>query len=80
MSSQLNVWDVQSQELRCTFAHPLIDEHQIWTLEFSPDGKLLLSEADIWPSARLWDVEQSKAIEAFPGDDMDSKGGFSPCG
>ena len=77
---QLNVWDVHSQELRCTFAHPLIDEHQIWTLEFSPDGKLLLSEADIWPSARLWDVEQSKAIEAFPGDDMDSKGGFSPCG
>lgn len=76
---RLNVWDVHSQELRCTFAHPLTDEHQLWTLEFSPDGKLLLSEADIWPSARLWDVEQSKAIEAFPGDDMDSKGGFSPC-
>lgn len=76
----LTIWNVHSQDIRCTFAHPLIDEHQIWTLAFSPDGRLLLSEADIWPSARLWDVEQGKAINAFPGNQIDSKGGFSPCG
>ena len=76
----LTIWNVRSQDIQCTFAHPLIDEHQIWTLAFSPDGRLLLSEADIWPSARLWDVEQGKAINAFPDNQIDSKGGFSPCG
>ncbi len=79
----LTVWDVQSQDIRCQFAHPreyLIDEHQIRTLAYSPDGRILLSEADIWPSARLWDVEHGEAVDAFPGNEMDGTGGFSPCG
>ena len=63
------------------------------TLEFSPDGKLLLSETDHWPSARLWDVERNEEIREFPSDEIggisDEIGGimglwdykgFSPCG
>jgi len=80
------VWDVQSGDERCKFKHLLIESSpnnppcRIEILEFSPDGKFLLSEENIWPSARLWNVEQGEEICEFPGDKVENVGGFSPCG
>ena len=79
------VWDVQSGDAQCQFKHPLIapsrnHTSRIEMLEFSPDGKFLLSEENVWPSARLWDVERGEEIREFPGDKVENVGGFSPCG
>ena len=79
------VWDVQNGDAQCQFKHPLIapsrnHTSRIEMLEFSPDGKFLLSEENVWPSARLWDVERGEEIREFPGDKVENVGGFSPCG
>ncbi|MDE0314072.1 MAG: hypothetical protein OXM61_04150 [Candidatus Poribacteria bacterium] len=79
------VWDVLSGNEQCKLIHPLIEfspnnpPSRIEMLEFSPDGKFLISEENTWPSARLWNVEQGEEICEFPGDKVQNVGGFSPC-
>ena len=78
------MWDVQSRTERCKIKHPLKnlphDKNRITLLEFSSDGRFLLSEELCKPSARLWDVERGEEICEFPGDKVGNVGGFSPCG
>ena len=78
------VWNAQSGHEQCKLKHQLKylphDQSRITLLEFSPDGRFLLSEENTWPSARLWDVELGKEIYEFPGDKVENVGGFSPCG
>ena len=83
----LIVWDLGSMEKICQFTHrhERFPDAEMATLEFSPDGKLLISETDHCPSARLWDVERDEEIREFPSDEIggimglwDNRG-FSPC-
>ena len=84
----LIAWDIQTMDELCQFTHlhePFPDAEPA-TLEFSPDGQLLLSETDHWPSARLWDVENREEVREFPSGEIggimglwDCRG-FSPCG
>ena len=84
----LIAWDIQTIDKLCQFTH--IEERfpnaKPATLEFSPDGQLLLSETNHWPSARLWDVENGEEVREFPSGEIggimglwDCRG-FSPCG
>ena len=82
------VWNLESMEKICQFTHlhERFPDAEMATLEFSPDGKLLLSETDHCPSVRLWDVEDDEEIREFPSDEIggimglwDNRG-FSPCG
>ena len=84
----LVVWELESMEKICQFTHlhERFPDAEMATLEFSPDGKLLLSETDHCPSVRLWDVEDDEEIREFPSDEIggimglwDNRG-FSPCG
>ncbi|MYC74676.1 WD40 repeat domain-containing protein [Candidatus Poribacteria bacterium] len=84
----LIVWNLETMEKICQFTHlhERFPDAEMATLEFSPDGKLLLSETDHRPSVRLWDVERGEEIREFPGDEIggimglwDNRG-FSPCG
>ena len=56
----LIVWNLETMEKICQFTHlhERFPDAEMATLEFSSDGKLLLSETDHRPSVRLWDVEQ----------------------
>lgn len=80
----LIVWDVRSGDKLHVFRHPLQtptdDSDQVWKLMFSPDGKLLISDAQYGPNARLWDVERGEEIQEFPRDEFRDIGTFSPCG
>ena len=84
----LIAWDIQTMDELCQFTH--IEERfpdaEPATLEFSPDGQLLLSETDHSPTARLWDVENGEEVREFPSGEIggimglwDCRG-FSPCG
>ena len=84
----LIVWELRSMEKICQFTHlhERFPDAEMATLEFSPDGKLLISETDHCPSVRLWDVEHGEEIREFPSDEIggimglwDNRG-FSPCG
>ena len=84
----LIVWNLESMEeiYQFTHIHKRFPDAEMATLEFSPDGKLLLSETDHRPSVRLWDVEHGEEIREFPSDEIggimglwDNRG-FSPCG
>ena len=84
----LIVWNLETMEKICQFTHrhERFPDAEMATLEFSPDGKLLLSETDHRPSVRLWDMEQGEEIREFPGDEIggimglwDNRG-LSPCG
>lgn len=78
------VWNTQSGHEQCKLKHQLKylphDQSRITLLEFSPDGRFLLSEEFTKPSARLWDVEQGEEIYEFSGNKVENVGGFSPCG
>ena len=78
------VWNTQSGHERCKLKHQLRylphDQSRITLLEFSPDGRFLLSQEFCGKSARLWNVEQGEEIHEFPGDKFGNVGGFSPCG
>ena len=78
------VWNAQSGHEQCKLKHQLKylphDKSRITLLEFSPDGRFLLSEEFAKPSARLWDVERGEEIHEFPSDKVGNVGGFSPCG
>ena len=84
----LIVWNLESMEKICQFTHlhERFPDAEMATLEFSPDGKLLLSETDHCPSVRLWDVEHGEEIREFPSDEIGGimglwdNQGFSPCG
>ncbi len=80
----LIVWDVQSGNKLHAFRHPLQtptdDSDQVWKLMFSPDGKLLISDAQYGPNVRLWDVERGEEIHEFPSNEFGDIGTFSPCG
>ena len=84
----LIVWNLETMEKICQFTHlhERFPDAEMATLEFSPDGKLLLSETDHRPSVRLWDVERGEEIREFPGDEIGGimglwdNQGFSPCG
>ena len=82
------VWNLESMKKVCQFTHlhERFPDAEMATLEFSPDGKLLISETDHCPSVRLWDVEHGEEIREFPSDEIggimglwDNRG-FSPCG
>ena len=84
----LVVWslDTMEKDYQFTHLHKHFPDAEMATLEFSPDGKLLLSETDHCPSVRLWDMEHGEEIREFPGDEIggilglwDNRG-FSPCG
>ena len=84
----LIAWDIQTMDELCQFTHlhERFPDAEPAALEFNPDGKLLLSEMDHWPSARLWDVENGKEVREFPSGEIggimglwDCRG-FSPCG
>ena len=81
---RLIIWDVQSGDKLHEFRHPLQastnDNDQVWKLIFSPDGVLLISDAEYGPNARLWDVERGEEIQEFPRDEFGDVGTFSPCG
>ena len=83
----LIVWNLETMEQICQFTHlhERFPDAEMATLEFSPDGKLLLSETDHCPSVRLWDVEHGEEVREFPNDEIggimglwDNRG-FSPC-
>ncbi len=78
------VWNTQSGHEQCRLKHQLKDlphdQSRITLLEFSPDGRFLLSQEFCGKSARLWDVEKGEEIQEFPGDKVGNVGGFSPCG
>ena len=78
------VWNAQSGHEQCKLKHQLKylphDKSRITLLEFSPDGRLLLSQEFCGKSARLWNIEHGEEIHEFPGDKVGSVGGFSPCG
>ena len=78
------VWNAQSGHEQCKLKHQLKylphDQSRITLLEFSPDGRFLLSQEFCGKSARLWDVEHGEEIHEFPGDKVGNVGGFSPCG
>ena len=78
------VWNTQSGREQCKLKHQLKylphDQSRITLLEFSPDGRFLLSQEFCGMSARLWDVEHCEEIHEFPGDKIGDVGGFSPCG
>ena len=78
------IWNTQSGHEQCKLKHqlkyPPNDQSRITLLEFSPDGRFLLSEEFTKPSARLWDVEQGEEIYEFSGNKVENVGGFSPCG
>lgn len=80
----LIVWDVQSGDKLHAFRHPLQtptdDSDQVWKLMFSPDGRLLISDARYGPNVRLWDVERGEEIQEFPSDEFWDIEMFSPCG
>ena len=80
----LIIWDVQSGDKLHEFRHPLQtptdDSDQVWKLMFSPDGRLLMSDAEYGPNVRLWDVERGEEIQDFPSDEFGNIGTFSPCG
>ena len=84
----LIVWDIQTMDELCQFTHlheRFLDAEPA-TLEFSPDGQLLLSETDHQPSTRLWNMENGEEVREFPSGEIggimglwDCRG-FSPCG
>ncbi len=78
------VWNAQTEHEQCKLKHQLKylphDQSRITLLEFSPDGRFLLSQEFCGKSARLWDVEHGEEIHEFPGDKVGNVGGFSPCG
>lgn len=84
----LIAWDIQTMDELCQFTHlhEGFPDAEPAALEFSPDGKLLLSETDHWPSARLWDVENGEEVREFPSGEIGGIMGlwdcrsFSPCG
>ena len=74
----IQVWDVQNGEQLYELAHPLEpsddnnDEDEgdyVSELEFSQDGKLLVSESKA-RNVRLWDMELGENIESFPSDEI----------
>ena len=84
----LMAWDIQTMDELCQFTHlhECFPDAEPATLEFSPDGQLLLSETDHQPSTRLWDVENGEEVREFPSGEIggimglwDCRG-FSPCG
>jgi len=80
----LIVWDVQSGDKLHEFRHPLQtptdDSDQVQKLMFSPDGRLLISDAAYGPNVRLWDVARGEEIQEFPSDEFWDIEMFSPCG
>ena len=80
----LIVWDMRSGDRLHAFRHPLQtptdDSDQVGKLMFSPDGKLLISDAQYGPNVRLWDVERGEEIQEFPSDEFWDIEMFSPCG
>ena len=75
------IWDVKSRDKLHEFRHPLQtstdDTDEVWKLIFSPNGRLLISDAAYGPNARLWDVERGEEIHEFPRDEFSDIGTFS---
>ena len=74
--SPLYVWNTETGETLRTLPHELSDRDFITDLDFSPDGKRLVSISDPGPVSRLWDIESGEAIEGFPANRAFA---FSPC-
>lgn len=74
--SPLYVWNTETRETLRTLPHELSDGDFITDLEFSPNGKLLVSISDRGPVSQLWDIESGETIEGFP---KNRAFAFSPC-
>jgi WD40 repeat protein len=62
-NSTLYIWDLQAD----TLLHTLADAGKglpIYTLDFTLDGKRLISQAHLFPSARVWDIARGKERSA----------------
>ena len=76
--SPFHVWNTETSETLLTLPHKLPDPEDVITyVEFSPDGKWLVSISDCGPVSRLWDIESGETIEAFP--EKNRAFAFSPC-
>ena len=75
----LIAWDIETMDKLCQFTHVHegFPDREPATLEFNPNGKLLLSEMDYYPSARLWDAENGEEIREFPSGEI---GALWDCG
>ncbi|HHP7244506.1 MAG TPA: hypothetical protein ACFE0H_07455 [Elainellaceae cyanobacterium] len=76
VNHEIHIWHVAEGKplLRCR-----IDEGWIWSVAFSPDGKLLASSAN--RTVKLWDVHTGLCLHPFPGySDRVFSVAFSPDG
>ena len=76
LSGNVFLWDAACQELYATLTG---HTELVLLLAFSPDGKYLASTCKQTVGFRLWDIERTAELQAFPGDDIETLA-FSPCG
>ncbi len=53
------LWDVVTGQLKATLGH----NGTVWSIDFSPDGKLIATAADNDHSVKVWDVATGKLLD-----------------
>jgi len=64
--SKLKLWSVQTGEL-LQILNSTTEEHAIWSLAFSPDGKILAGGTLDTFAVKLWSVETGQEIQTLTG-------------
>ena len=87
-AGNIQVWDVQHKKKLYELTHPLEpsdnndDEDDcdfVDKLEFSQDGKFLISESKA-RNVKLWDMELGEGVDTFPSENITAIIEFLPCG